>query len=82
MNTNVIDFVVETIKKFHNKSEIEMNKNTKLDSLAIDSISFIRIIVEIEETLNIQFDDDFLMIEQYKTIGDLEEYLARKIDEA
>ncbi|MNW49001.1 Phosphopantetheine attachment site [compost metagenome] len=80
MNINVMEFLEETIKKYgKTKKEIDLNQNTELDSLNIDSISFIKIVVHIEEVLNIQFDDDFLLKEQFETIGDLEQYLLNKM---
>ncbi|MFB7304401.1 phosphopantetheine-binding protein [Heyndrickxia sporothermodurans] len=83
MNINVMDVLLEIIKKYYKQSsDIEINKNTKIKTLKFDSISFIRIIVEIEERLNIQFDDDFLLIEKYEILGDLEKYVLQKLNDS
>ena len=62
------------------KDNQDITKETVLADLGIDSITFISLIIEIEDRYDIEFDDEKMMIEQYKTIGDLIIYIKESID--
>jgi len=67
------DEVTEIIKTTINLTEpIEnISINTNLQSVGMDSISFIKIVVEIENNFDIEFPDEKLLITQAGTIKDL-----------
>ena len=67
------DEVTEIIKTAINLTEpIEnISINTNLQSVGMDSISFIKIVVEIENYFDIEFPDEKLLITQAGTIRDL-----------
>lgn len=48
-----------------------VNLNTKLTDLSLDSLSFIELLLEIEEMYKIEFNDSSLYIDNYKTVNDL-----------
>lgn len=50
-----------------------------LVTLGIDSITFIRLVVMLEEVLNIVFDDEVLSIDRLGTLEDIAEYLQIKL---
>lgn len=52
------------------------------DDLVINSIDFIKLIVNIECAYEIQFDNDNLLISKYSKISDLIEYICTKIYES
>lgn len=51
--------------------------DTLLQNERIDSITFVQIIVDIEEQFNIEFDDEALLVSNYKTVDDLIKYTMR-----
>lgn len=53
--------------------------DTSFANAGIDSISFIKTIVDLEEKFNIEFDDDMLYIGQFPTIRSMVEYVESKI---
>ena len=64
------------------KSECALDEDitidTKISDLSLDSLSFISIIVEIEDTFNIEFDIETLDIKTWSTVGDIIEYVMRE----
>ena len=48
--------------------------DTLLQNENIDSITFVQIIVDIEEQLSIEFDDEALLVSNFKTVDDLIKY--------
>lgn len=54
---------------------------TDLSSLGLDSISFINIIVMIEDKYNITFEDDKLLFNSYSSLDSLAEYIVKKLNE-
>ena len=61
------------IKLIKNKVSLDenVNLNTKLTDLSLDSLSFIELLLEIEEMYKIEFNDSSLYIDNYKTVNDL-----------
>lgn len=49
------------------------------EELGVDSITFIRITVQCEVELGIQFDDEMVLVENYETINSLILYLDKCI---
>lgn len=74
----VVNIVNDVIKPKTN-TEIDINTKSSLSDLGIDSISFIRIIVAIEEAFNFEFDDDMLLITVFQTINDFVVYVNKKV---
>lgn len=56
----------------------EITIDTYISYLSLDSLSFISIIVEIENTFNIEFDIETLDIKTWNTVGDIIEYVMRE----
>ena len=56
--------------------------DTAFDEIELDSIEFITIIVEVETNYEIEFDDENMLINNYRSIGDFVEYVKKKITKA
>jgi len=54
----------------------QISLDSSIDEIGINSISFIKIIVDIENIFNIEIPDDQLNKEYFNTIKDLYEFLA------
>ena len=50
----------------------------EMKDMGINSISFIQIVVDIEETFGFEFDDEDLDYEKFRTMDDLYEYIDTK----
>jgi len=48
---------------------------TKFVDMNIDSITFIKLIVNIENEFEIEFEDEALLVEKYETIEDMHNYV-------
>lgn len=57
----------------------EINANTYLDKLELDSFMFIQLIVNLESAFNIEFSEDDLQEERFIKIGDLVERIEQLI---
>jgi acyl carrier protein len=57
----------------------ELNSEVLLADLGIDSMKFVELLVQIEEKLDIVFDESDLGIEFLRNIGDLEALVQKTI---
>lgn len=74
----------EIIKLIFEIGELSNNigLDTAFDEIELDSIEFITIIVEVETNYEIEFDDENMLINNYRSIGDFIEYVKKKITKA
>ena len=72
------DKIISIIKEFCALDE-DITIDTHISDLSLDSLSFISIIVEIENLYNIEFDIETLDIKTWNTVGDIIEYVMRNI---
>ncbi len=56
-----------------------INVETPLETLDINSISFIKMLVAFESEFNIEFDDEELNIDQFNTFQDIVNSIAKKL---
>ncbi|MEC0168774.1 phosphopantetheine-binding protein [Paenibacillus graminis] len=53
-----------------------------LQDAGINSLGFIRLVVEIENAFQMQFEDDMLNIELFHSLQDLVAYIEREVNKA
>lgn len=63
------------------KEEDLRDEHKLVDDLQFDSISFVSMIVTLEGSYRISFDDDYIDPEKLKTVGDVAKYLQLKVGE-
>lgn len=51
---------------------------TLIDDLAFDSLTFVQMVLMLENAYNIKFDDEYINIEKLKTVKDVAEYIEVK----
>lgn len=80
MNNKVLNGVIELISQ---ETKIippnKLNGETTIEELNMDSISFIKLIVELEEKFEFQFDDEKLIYTAFKDIESIADYVSSKI---
>lgn len=60
----------------------EMDVNSKLADLGINSITYIRIIISIENELGIELEDDILDLGSFRTLKNCIDYVTSKYEQA
>lgn len=70
---------LEAIIKSVVNYDISLNDDIELAAIGINSMKFIQIVIAIEEEFGIEFDDEHLNNELFKTIGSLTNFVATKI---
>lgn len=66
--------VIEIIKKIARVTN-EITLNDSLESLQVNSITFIKIIIALEEEFGVEFGDDKLLVTSFSLVGDIVIYL-------
>lgn len=68
--------IIQIIGCVLGRNESELTLDTTLKDMDIDSIVYLEILVDIECEFEIEFEDEELLIETFKSIGDIitEEY--------
>jgi acyl carrier protein len=82
MNTDIEKTIKEIIKKSVN-AEISMDKirpNDDLGNLGMTSRNFLKVVVEIENEWEFEFDDEFLNYDKLRTLKDISAYIKTKIN--
>ena len=69
-------------KEFISSSVDEISADGELRTLGLNSISFIKLVVALEQEFGIEFDDQYLYMDNIKTFGDLVEYIDSTIQNA
>ena len=57
---------------------INISEATELANIPFDSLSFVKLIVELERIYNIEFEDDKLLFSEFPTIKSLIDYVIIK----
>ena len=84
MATNVHEEILNIVCRqyeIRGLADEPFNVNKTLRDNGIDSILFIKIIVDIENKYDIEFDDDFLEMEHVPTLTELVKHTEDKIAE-
>lgn len=73
----VIDHIAEEMEI---KTSL-LHMGTTFESLkeeGLNSLFFVKIIIDLEQTLNVSFEDNKLILTLYETIGDLIDYILQQ----
>ncbi len=79
--SDVYRSIILEYAKVEMKEEDLRDSHSLSDDLNYDSISFVSMIVNLEGSYHISFDDDYIDPEKLKTVGDVEKYLKSKLGE-
>lgn len=60
------------------RSPEELHLDQTFEELEIDSILFIRMVVQCETTLSIQFEDEMLLMSRFPVLGDFIHYVEQR----
>lgn len=77
---NIKKDIITIIKEFLNK-DFELQCDTVLSEIGVDSINIIQIVVLIEEKYGIEFEDEKLTYKTLHTVNSISEYIFLRISE-
>ena len=78
-NKSTDQMIIKIIQQFiGNDLNSEELMNFELTSDLIDSITFIKMVVSLEDEFDFEFDADKLLIEEFPTVRSLVEYVNQK----
>lgn len=69
--------VLEAIYRIIPNGDLKISLNAALQDIGIDSINFIKLIIELEETFSLDFDEDILTMRHFERIKDIVDYIER-----
>jgi acyl carrier protein len=56
----------------------DVTRETSVEKVAMDSLRFINFIVRLEKSFKIKFEDERLLLHEYRTIGDILTQVLKK----
>ena len=74
------EYMAFLAKKISDVKVAEINGDSTLEELGLDSIEFVELIVEIESEYGFEFDEEELNLEKYYCINDLIATIIRHIE--
>lgn len=76
---NISKILKDTVES--NSINTNINDGIEFSGLFVNSITFVMLILNIEDEYEIEFDDDDLDINKYHSLDDLAEYIYTKVNE-
>ena len=81
MNTDIYEKIMQQIASVLEIVPAAVRAEQTLEDLEIDSILFIRIVVQCETVFDIQFEDEMLLMSKFDTIGMLVDYVQSRCEQ-
>ena len=79
-NYNKINNIEEKILKLLKELVLtEVTRDDLIVDLGLSSIEYLMLIVQIEKTFNIEFEDDSLIMSAFSTVGDFIQYIKERV---
>jgi acyl carrier protein len=80
MHDSVREGVIELIKEQlgEDAESLQISKDTLIESIGFNSISFIKLVVAIEKKFGFEFDESKLNFTTMKTVEDIVDYIVSK----
>jgi acyl carrier protein len=82
LDKNVIAEKIVEIIKSHSEEDMQQENVLELsfEDGIVNSLEFVSIVIELETEFDIEFDDDMLLISSYENIGQLVDYISKKVE--
>ncbi len=79
LEEDFLEIISRTIRNIGIQSDLTID--TELQSLGINSMVFIQLIVDLEKVFDIEFDDEKLSLDAFKTINGLYDFIINSSTE-
>lgn len=73
--------IIELTRKYCALQEDNITSETKIKEISLDSLSFISLIVNLEQEFEIQFEDEELNIYDWETVQEIINIVEMKVNE-
>lgn len=69
---NISDCVMKSIAKVKTELSLaDISLNSSFEEMGIDSIEFVKILLELEEEFDIEFEEEYMLSSTYHNVGGL-----------
>jgi len=79
---SVLETIIAILRKVSNTNPHDLSASTEIKYCGIDSLRFVKVVIEIEEAFSLELGDDDLNIRQYATVGIFAERIASLLDKS
>lgn len=79
LNMSIEERFLKVLKRTMEAGEKGINADTDLSTLGFNSISYIKLVVAVEEEFNIEFNDEYLDISKFDSINSVISYIESEI---
>lgn len=76
---NTYETILNITRRVLNNDEIQFLVSDSLLKLGLNSITFIKLVIEIEKEFDIEFDDDALDFEKYNSVDEFCNYVDKLV---
>ena len=73
------DELISLYRKYMEDTEVVLLSDTKMTDIEISSVDYIKVIIDIENEFNFEFDDDDLLPDRFEVVKDMVDYIYDKI---
>lgn len=74
-----VERIIGVVKEVIGESEKELTADTKIESIGVSSIDYVKTLIMIETEFDIEFDDDDLVLDESTCISDLASKVCAKL---
>jgi len=78
--SEAIERIIGVVKGVIGESDKELTGDTKVESIGVSSIDYVKILIMLETEFDIEFDDDDLVLDESTCISDLASKVCAKIN--
>lgn len=76
--TDTIEKIIKVVKCVIGVNDKDLTCDTKVESIGISSIDYVKILIMLETEFDIEFDDDDLVLDENTCISDLANKICAK----
>ena len=76
MREKILKYICERV----GEQSAELDGDSKLEDI-VDSITFVNIVVDIEDEFDFEFEDDMLIVSKFETVNDFINYVLSLVEE-
>lgn len=79
-NEMILENITKKVREIVDEEDLQLNVETIIESIGLNSIGFIKLLVFLEDEYEIEFDDDDLNFEKYSTFGNIINKINEKVN--
>lgn len=76
-----VERIIGVVRGVIGESEKKLTADTKIESIGVSSIDYVKTLIMIETEFDIEFDDDDLVLDESTCISDLASKVCEKINQ-